>query len=117
MSSHAVSMSGERGRKPLLGGRGVLQFEDFCRSTGLDHATVENLMRTELDGISMWRDEELTRPFGIFDDALPSRQALVALGLSVRDDYDPDGLRSYELDEEDDDDWDEDTGPTDKLIW
>jgi len=72
----------------------VEEFEDFCRSAGLDDATVENLMRTEFLDISMWRDEELTRPFGIFDDALPSRQALAALGLSVRDDYDPEGLRS-----------------------
>ena len=30
---------------------------------------MENLMRTELLEVSMWRDEELTRPFGIFDDA------------------------------------------------
>jgi hypothetical protein len=105
-------MSGEADRKPLLRGRGVVEFEDFCRSTGLDQATVENLMRTELLDISMWRDEELTRPFGIFEDALPSRVALAALGLTVSDDYDPEGLRSIE---DEDEDSDEETGPTDKL--
>ena len=113
--SHAEPMSGEPDRKPLLRGRGVVEFEDFCRSTGLDHATVEKLMRTELLDISTWRDEELTLPFGIFDGALPSHQALAALGLSARDDYDPEGLRSSIEDE--DEESDEDTGPTDKLTW
>jgi hypothetical protein len=89
-------MAGGRGRKPLLRARGVLQFEDFCRATGLDHVTVENLMQTELLDISLWRDKGHTRPFGVFDDVLPSRQALAALGLSVRDDYDPEALRSYD---------------------
>jgi hypothetical protein len=80
----------------------VLQFETFCRGTGLDPATVENLMRTErLEG-GLWRDKERTSPFGIFDDVLPSRQALAAMGLSIRDDYDPEALRSY--DEQADDD-------------
>ena len=81
-------MGGEPGRKPLLRGRGVLPFEDFCRSTGLDHDTVENLMRSEL--------------LDIFDDVLPSRHVLAAMGLPVRDDYDPEALRSY--DEQTDDD-------------
>jgi hypothetical protein len=80
----------------------VLQFEDFCRSTGLDHVTVENLMRTQLLDISLWRDKEHTRPFGIFDDGVPSRQALATMGLPVKDDYDPEALRSY--DEQTDDD-------------
>ena len=89
-------MGGEPGRKPLLRGRGVLPFEDFCRSTGLDHDTVENLMRSELLDIALWRDKEHTRPFGIFDDVLPSRHVLAAMGLPVRDDYDPEALRSYD---------------------
>src|ERR1700712_2081404 len=109
--SHAVSMGREPGRKPLLRGRGVLHFEDFCRSTGLDPATVENLMRTELFDISMWKDEELTRPFGLFDDVLPSRQALAAFGLPVRDDYDPEALRSH-IEDDEIDDAEEDSGPT-----
>lgn len=96
-------MREDPGRKPLLRGRGVLELEDFCRSTGLDHATAENLMRTDLSDISMWDDEELTRPFGIFDDALPSREELVARGLPVRDDYDPESLRSCEGDDEEPD--------------
>ena len=65
----------------------------------------------------MWRDEELERPFGIFDDALPSRQALTDLGLPVRDDYDPEGLRSTDEDDDEDEESDEDTGPIDRLIW
>jgi hypothetical protein len=78
-----------------------LRFEDFCRSTGLDHATVENLMRNELLDISLWRDKEHTRPFGIFDDVLPTPEALAAMGLSVRAEYEPESLRS---DEQTDDD-------------
>jgi hypothetical protein len=89
-------MGGESGRKPLLRGRGVLHFEDFCRSTGLDHATVEDLMRTELLDISLWTDKERMRPFGIFDDVLPSHRTLTAIGLTVKDDYDPGALRSYD---------------------
>ncbi len=108
------------GRKPLLDSRGVLLFEDFCRSTGLDRVTVENLMRNELLDISMWMDEELTRPFGIFDDALPSWQSLAALGLPVRDDYDPDALRSTPYDGVEDDEIEdaaEDSGPTWTMSW
>ncbi len=93
----------------------MLQFDDFCRSTGLDHATVENLMRTDLFAISMWRDEERTRPFGIFDDALPSREELVARGLPVKEDYDPEVLRSVE--EYEDEDPDDDSGPIQTLTW
>lgn len=110
----------EPGRKPLLDGRGVLQFEDFCRSTGLDQLTVENLMRTELLDISMWRDEDRVRPFGIFDDALPSRQALAALGLPVRDDYAPEALRSTPYGGLQDDEIDgaaEDSGSTSTMSW
>jgi hypothetical protein len=111
-----MSMGRDPGSKPLLTGRGVLQFEDFCLSTGLDHATAEKLMRTELHDISMWMDEDLTRPFGIFDDALPSRQALAALGLPVRDDYDPEALRSYVV-QDDGEEPEEDTGPNGTLTW
>lgn len=95
----------------------MLLFEDFCRSTGLDRVTVENLMRTELLDISMWRDEELKRPFGIFDDALPSRQELAALGLPVRNDYDPEALRSHDEDGDDDEESGEDAGPDWTLTW
>lgn len=98
----------------------MLQFEDFCRSTGLDHGTVENLMRTELRDISMWRDEELTHPFGILDDALPTAQELAVLGLPVRDDYDPEALRSYEMGDDEEDQEvkvDEDADPSHTLTW
>ncbi|WP_155992780.1 hypothetical protein [Nocardioides sp. URHA0020] len=57
---------------------------------------MENLMRTELHDVSLWSDEERPRPFGIFDDALPTRQELISLGLSVTDDYDPETHRSFE---------------------
>src|SRR3982751_3233203 len=97
-------MGGEPRRKPLLGGRGVLRMEDFCRSTGLDQVTVENLMRTErLEG-ALWWDKERTRPFGIHDDVLPARQTLAAMGLPVRDDYEPDDLRTFDMPPDDDDD-------------
>jgi hypothetical protein len=63
----------------------------------------------------MWQEEKLTRPFGIFDDALPLREELVARGLSVRDDYDPELLRSRE--EYEDDDELDDSGRSQTLTW
>lgn len=99
---HAAAVSAEPGEEPLLGGRGVLLVEDFCRATGLGLDTVQNLMRSgRLQG-GLWRDEDLTRPFGIFDDMLPSRSALAAMGLAIRDDYEPETLRSTEIVDEDD---------------
>jgi len=90
-------MASDQGRKPLLRGRGVLRIEDFCRSTGLDQITVEDLMRTgHLEG-ALWSAKEPTRRFGIFDDVPPSPEARAAMGLPVRNDYDPDALRSFEL--------------------
>lgn len=55
-------------------------------------------MRTNLVEVALWKDAELTRPFGIFDDALPSRRALAAMRLPIRDDYDPEALHSHESD-------------------
>ncbi len=78
-------MGEEPEREPPLGGRSVVLIEDFCRSAGLDQVTVAHLLRTELCETALWRDEELTRPFGIFDDLLPSREALAALALPVSD--------------------------------
>jgi hypothetical protein len=49
----------------------------------LDQDTVEDLIRTgRLEG-ALWRDEERTRPFGIFDDVLPSRKALAAMDFPL----------------------------------
>ena len=70
---------------PWVGSRAANRFSvvaECCNSRTsaaarcLDHATVEHLMRTELLDISLWTDKERMRPFGIFDDVLPSRQAL-----------------------------------------
>lgn len=110
-------MGEEPTRKPLIDARGVLLFEDFCRRTGLDPLTVEKLMRTELTDISVWRDEELKRPFGIYDDVLPSRQELAAIGLPVGDDYDPEALRSHVEDGDEDEDSGEGPGPTWTQTW
>lgn len=46
-------------------------------------------MRRWLFGGGLWRDEERTSAMGMFEDLLPSREELTALGLSVREDYDP----------------------------
>lgn len=101
---HAVPMGADQGRKPLLHGRGALLIEDFCRSAGLDQITVDELMRTgRLEG-ALVSAKGSTRVVAIFDDVLPSREALAAMGLPVRDDYDPDALRSHELTDEDPDD-------------
>ena len=88
-------MDPDRKRKPLLRGRGFLLIHDFCLNTGLDQDTVENLIRAgRLEG-SLWTSKEPIRPVAIFNDELPSRKALADLGLPVRDDYDPDHIRSY----------------------
>ena len=83
----------DRNREPLLRGRSFLLIDDFCLNTGLDRETVENLIRTELLDGSLWTEKEPIRPMAIFNDALPSRDALVAMGLPVSDDYDPHALR------------------------
>ncbi len=89
-------MHREPGDEALLPARGAVLIEEFCRATGLGQNVVQRLMRSEqLEG-GLWKDEERTRPFGILDDALPSRSALIALGLPVRDDYDPESLRPDE---------------------
>ena len=101
---HAVPMGAGQGRKPLLSGRGMLRIEDFCRSSGLDQSAVEELMRTGRLGGVLWTADEPSRPYGIFDDELPSPEALAAMGMAVRDDYNPDSLRSFELTDDDDPD-------------
>jgi len=67
-----------------------MRIEDFCDISGLGRDTVEGLMRTGLFEGGLWRDAAGTRAVGVFEDALPSREELVALGLAVRDDYEPD---------------------------
>ena len=81
--------------KPLLPGRSALRIQDFCLNTGLDRATVEDLVRTgRLDGW-LWTTDDLSRPVLVDMDHLPTRDALAAMGLPVRDDYDPDHISSY----------------------
>ena len=85
-------MSADRDRKPLLPARGSVLIDDFCLNTGLDRDTVENLVRTgRLQGW-LWTSRDPIRPWSIFEDALPTREALVALGVPVADDYNPDAL-------------------------
>ena len=97
-------MGADQSRKPLISGRGALLIEDFCRSTDLDQMTVDELLRTgRLEG-ALVSAKRSTRVVAIFDDVLPSREALAVMGLPLRDDYDPDALRSYELTDEDRDD-------------
>ncbi|MCW2790924.1 MAG: hypothetical protein JWO76_22 [Nocardioides sp.] len=77
-------------RKPLVSESiATLRFEDFCLNTGLDRDVAADLMRTgRLRGT--WSSAtEPRRPVSVFMDDLPSREALVAMGLPVRDDYDP----------------------------
>lgn len=120
----AGSMGSTPGRKPAVPDRGVLRVDDVSRATGLDLRTIVSLMRDQLSDDSVWFDQELTRPFGIFDDALPSRHLLMALGLRVRGDYDPAALRSTPwdgigLDDGDDevDDAPEGSCPTWRITW
>lgn len=78
-----------------------MRVQDFSRITGLDESTVERLLREgHLEG-GLWRDAHQNRPFGLFEDALPTRAALVALGLAVRPDYNPADHRSFEMNDDD----------------
>lgn len=95
-------MDAEPERKPLLRGRGVLRIEDFCRHTGLERAVVEDLLRSGRVRGGLWVDEARTRGYGLFDDGLPTGRELADLGLDVRDDYEPDALRSFEMTDDDD---------------
>lgn len=87
-------MDPDPSREPLPG-RSFLLIQDFCLNAGLDLATVEELIRADRLGGWLWTTDEPTRPVAIFDDLLPSREALVALGLTVREDYDPEHVREY----------------------
>ena len=44
----------------------------------------------------------MTRPFDIFGDMLPSREALAALALPVREDFESDALRGFDMTDDDD---------------
>jgi hypothetical protein len=87
-------VSADEGKRPLLQGRGALLAEDFCRHTGLDQQMVDELMLTGRSDGALVSESDPNRVAMIFDDALPSREALAAMGLPVREDYDPDALRS-----------------------
>jgi hypothetical protein len=79
-----------------------LLVEDFCRQTGLDRQAVDALMRAgHLEG-ALVRESDPDHVAMILDDLLPTREALATLGLPVRDEYDPEALRSTTmLDDED----------------
>jgi hypothetical protein len=88
----------------LVRGRGAVLIADFCRATGLDEATVTRLFRSnQVEGLF----DGAGRAFGLFDDVLPTGEALRALGLDVRTDYDPEDHRSYHDDTEDPDEPDD----------
>ena len=88
-----------QGRNPLLPGRGALLLEAFCRHTGLDQETDDELLRTvRLEG-ALVRETDPTHVVMIPDDVLPTRESLIAMGLPVKDGYEPEALRSTLLDE------------------
>lgn len=91
--------AGDR-REPLLHGRGRLLIDDFCDSTGLDPSAVQALIE---DGVLQGVFHTDGRVAGLLDDALPSADELRARGLTVSSDYDPDQLRSDEVDEDESD--------------
>ncbi|WP_460796789.1 hypothetical protein [Nocardioides pacificus] len=84
--------------EPLLGGRGLVMIDDFCRATGLDRATVEELVREAKVEGAFHRDGRVA---GLFDDVLPTAEQLGGWDLTVRGDYDPEDLRSYVGDSDD----------------
>ncbi len=87
-------MGGPRERKPLLSSRGLLPVDDFCRSTGLDRAAVEGLLRSgRVEGVL----DDHGRALGLFDDVLPTAEQLRSLGQPVSDAYDPEQMRGHEV--------------------
>jgi hypothetical protein len=85
-------VEGDMGNKPLLIPRGVLLIDDFSRVTGLDRQAADALVN-ERTVEGLWHPDG--RVFGIYDDALPTRDQLQSWGLDVSDDYDPEHHRSY----------------------
>lgn len=78
--------------KPAPENRGVMLIDEFSRATGLDRQTSDALVTgRKVEGLCHTDG----RVFGVFDDALPTKEALRSLGLKVRDDYDPERHRSY----------------------
>lgn len=85
--------------RPAPEDRGVMLIDEFSRATGLDRQATDALVTG--DKVEGLRHTD-GRVFGIFDDALPSRNQLQSWGLDVRDDYDPEQHRSYTVDAGDD---------------
>ena len=86
------------GDEPLLTGRGLVRLADFCRSTGLETATVEALIRQgDIEGVVAIDG----RAVGVFEDSLPSAEQLHHLGLPVSPGYHPDDLQGSSNDGED----------------
>jgi hypothetical protein len=84
--------------RPPLEGRGVMLIDDFSRATGLDRQTTDALvMDRKVDGL-LDADGGV---FGLFDDALPTSEELHSFGLTPRDDYDPELLRSFVVADDD----------------
>ncbi len=78
--------------------RGVMLIDEFSRATGLNRQSADALVTGDkVEGLR-YTDG---RVFGIFDDALPTRDQLQSWGLDVRDDYDPEQHRSYTVDADD----------------
>ena len=93
-------MGAADGRKPLLNGRGLLSVDGFSHSSGLDPATVERLVT---NGVVEGVVDLNGRAVGLFDDALPTAEELQTIGIRVKGDYDPEALRSHEVDIDDPD--------------
>lgn len=78
---------GDARRKPLIEPRPVVLIEDFCSASGLPRSTVEELMRSGDIRGGLWQDDQRAVAKGLFENELPSREELFALGLTPRDDY------------------------------
>jgi hypothetical protein len=95
--------------EPLLEGRGVMLIDEFSRATGLDRPTVDALVTDrKVEGLHHLDG----RVFAVFDDVLPTKEELRSWGLSVRDDYDPEGHRSYVGSDDDSDAFGSEEGAT-----
>lgn len=74
--------------------------DDFCDSTGLAPSAVQALIE---DGVLQAVFHTDGRVAGLLDDTLPSADELRARGFTVSREYDPDQLRSDEVEEDESD--------------
>ena len=99
---------------PLAEGRGLMFAGDFAREVGIALAEVEALVNAgRIEGVYSGDG----RLLGIFDDVVPSAEALRVLGVTVSDSYDAEALRSHITEADEDTEQRPETGSSWSMSW